>query len=326
MRRRVFLSVLGGSAAWAVTARAQEALPVVGYLGIDTPDRFASRLRSFHQGLGSLGFVEGQNFRVEYRWAEGKSDRLQALALELVRAQVSVIATPGSLSSALAAKAATSSVPIVFEMGADPIESGLVASLSRPSGNITGVTSLNAQVGSKRLELLHELLPSARAFALLLNPDNKRNAEATVRLLQAAADTRGLKLHILQATTEQEFDPAFRKARELGAGALVIANDIYYALRSETLGLLAQRHKLPAAHQSREFALAGGLIGYGGDVGESHRQAGIYTGRVLRGEKPVDLPVQQVTKVHMALNLKAANAMAITVPLSMTARADEVIE
>jgi len=309
-----------------VTARAQESMPVVGYLGTDTPDRFASRLHSFHQGLGSLGFFEGKNIKVEYRWAEGKSDRLPALALELARAQVSVITAPGSLSSALAAKAATSSIPIVFEMGADPVESGLVASLNRPGSNITGVTSLNAQVGSKRLELLHELLPSARAFALLVNPDNKRNAEATVHLLQAAADARNLKLHLLQATTEKEFDRAFGQVRELGAGALVIANDIYYALRSEMLGLLAQRHTVPAAHQSREFVLAGGLIGYGGDVGESHRLAGVYTGRVLRGEKPADLPVQQVTKVYMAINLKAAKAMAITVPLSMTARADEVIE
>jgi putative ABC transport system substrate-binding protein len=251
---------------------------------------------------------------------------LPALAAELVRAQVNVITAPGSLSSAVAAKSATSSIPVVFEMGADPIESGLVTSLNRPEGNVTGITSLNAQVGTKRLELLHELLPSAGTFGLLINPDNRRNAEATVNLLQNAARSRDLKLHLLRATSEQDFNRAFAEARDVRADALVIGNDIYYALRSELLGVLAQRHGVPAAHQSREFALAGGLIGYGGDVAESHRQAGVYTGRVLKGEHPRDLPVQQVTKVYMAINLKAATALGITVPLSMTARADEVIE
>jgi putative ABC transport system substrate-binding protein len=326
MRRRDFLCALGGAAAWPVASGAQQTNPVIGYLGIDTPDLFAGRVRSFREGLASLGYVEGRNVTIAYRWADGRSDRLPALASELVQAKVDVIATPGSVSSALAAKAATRSIPIVFEMGADPVGSGIVASLNRPGGNITGVTSLNAQVGPKRLELLHELLPSANAFALMVNPSNQRNAEATISLLQVAARTLQVKLHLLQAVTEQEFERAFAQVRELGAGALVIANDIYYALRSQRLGALAQQHAMPAAHQSREFAVAGGLIGYGGDTGESHRQAGAHVGRVLKGEKPGDLPVQQVTKVHMAINLKAAKALGITVPLSMTARADEVIE
>jgi putative ABC transport system substrate-binding protein len=326
MRRRDFLQGMGSAAAWPVAAGAQQTRPAVGYLGTETPALFASRLRSFHEGLASQGFVEGRNISIQYRWAEGRYDRLPALASELVRANVDVIATPGSLASALAAKAASSSIPIVFEMGADPIGSGLVTSLNKPAGNMTGVTSLNAQVGSKRLELLRELLPSVDTFALMVNPSARQNAEATIRLLQAAARTLDVKLHLLHAVTEQDFEPAFAQVRELRAGALVIANDIYYALRSERLGALAQQYAVPAAHQSREFAAAGGLMGYGGDTGESHRQAGVYVGRVLKGEKPGDLPVQQVTKVHMAINLKAAKALGISVPLSMTARADEVIE
>jgi putative tryptophan/tyrosine transport system substrate-binding protein len=326
MKRREFIAVAGGMATWPIVARAQQTTPVIGYLGIDSPDLFAARLRSFHEGLSSLGFVEGRNVSVEYRWAGGRYDRLPALALELVSANVDVIAAPGSLASALAAKAATSSIPIVFEMGADPIGSGLVASMNKPEGNITGITSLNAQVGSKRLELLRELLPSVDTFALMVNPGSQQNAEATIRLLQAAARTLQVQLHVLHALNEQDFERVFAQVGELRVGALVIANDIYYALRSDKLGSLAQRRAVPAAHQSREFASAGGLMGYGGDTAESHRLAGVYAGRVLKGEKPSDLPVQQVTKVHMALNLKAAKALGISVPLSMTARADEVIE
>lgn len=326
MRRRDFLRAFGSAAIWPAAAAAQTTVPVIGYLGIDTAELFTGRLRSFHEGLASLGYVEGRNVTIVYRWAEGQSSRLPALASELIQAKVDVIAAPGSLSSALAAKSATNSIPIVFEMGADPIGSGLVVSLNRPGGNITGVTSLNAQVGSKRLELLRELLPSVDTFALMVNPSSRQNAEATIRLLQAASQTLQVKLKLLHIGTEQEFERAFAQTRELGAGALVIANDIYFALRSERLGALAQQHAVPAAHQSREFAMAGGLIGYGGDVAESHRQAGVYTARVLKGEKPGNLPVQQVTKVHVTINLKAAKAMGITVPLSMTARADQVIE
>lgn len=326
MRRRDFLGVLAGAAVWPRRARAQAAMPVVGYLGTDTPELLATRLSSFRDGLASLGLIEGMNVRIEYRWAEGKYERIPGLVRELANARVDVIATPGSVTSALAAKAATSTIPIVFEIGADPIGAGLVSSISRPEGNITGVTSLNAQVGTKRLELLHELLPAARAFALLVNPANPQNAEATISLLQSVASVRDLKLHVVRASSEQEFEDAFLQVGSLRADALVLANDIYYALRSEALGRLAHRRLVPAAHQSREFATAGGLLGYGGDVAESHRQAGVYAARVLKGSKPADLPVQQVTKVHMAINLKAAATLGIKVPLSMSARADEVIE
>jgi ABC-type uncharacterized transport system substrate-binding protein len=307
-------------------AAQQLSMPVVGYLGSESPELFASRLNAFRQGLASTGFVEGKNVVIQYRWAQGRNDRLPELAAELVRANVNVLSTPGSLASAFAAKGATSTIPIVFETGAEPVAAGLVASLNKPGGNMTGVTSLNAQVGPKRLEALYELLPAASTFALLVNPTNPRNAEATVGSMQAAARALKLKLPLIQASSESEFDGAFAKVRELRAAGLVIANETYFAMRSDALGLLAQRHAVPAAHQSREFALAGGLMSYGGDTMESHRQAGVHTGRVLKGEKPADLPVQQVTKVHMVINLKAAKALGLTVPLAMSGRADEVIE
>ncbi len=328
MKRRDFLGLMGGAAAaWPLAASAQQsAMPAVGYLGSETPELFASRLNAFRQGLASTGFIEGQNVVIQYRWAQGRNDRLPELAAELVRANVNVLSTPGSLASVFAAKGATSTIPIVFETGAEPVAAGLVASLNKPGGNLTGVTSLNAQVGPKRLEALYELMPAASTFALLANPTNPRNAEATVGSMQTAARALKLKLELVHASNESEFDGVFAKVRELRAAGLVIANETYYAMRSDALGVLAQRHAVPAAHQSREFALAGGLMSYGGDVMESHRQAGVYTGRVLKGEKPADLPVQQVTKVHMVINLKAAKALGLNVPLAMTARADEVIE
>jgi putative tryptophan/tyrosine transport system substrate-binding protein len=329
MRRRDVIALLGGMAAGRAVshpAHAQAKLSTVGYLGSESPELFATRLSAFRQGLASAGYAEGKTVEIEYRWAHGNNSRLPALAMELVRAKVSVISTPGSLASALAAKAATADIPVVFETGAEPVAAGLVASLNRPGGNVTGVTSLNAQVGPKRLESLYELLPSATAFALLINPTNPANAEATTRSLQAAARALKLQLHVLNASKEEEFEGVFAKVRELGAAGLVIANETYYAMRSEPLGALAMRHRVPAAHQSPEFAQAGGLLSYGGDVMESHRQAGVYTGRVLKGERPADLPVQQVTKIHMVVNLKAAKALGLTVPLAMSGRADEIIE
>ena len=317
--------VAAGLLSWPSAAQ-QPSMPVIGYLGSETPELFASRLNAFRQGLASTGFVEGRNVVIQYRWAQGRNDRLPELAAELVRANVNVLSTPGSLASAFAAKGATSKIPIVFETGAEPVAAGLVASLNKPGGNMTGVTSLNAQVGPKRLESLYELLPAASTFALLANPTNPRNAEATVGSMQAAARALKLKLELVHASSESEFDGVFAKVRELRAAGLVIANETYYAMRSDALGVLAQRHAVPAAHQSREFALAGGLMSYGGDVIESHRQAGVYTGRVLKGEKPADLPVQQVTKVLMVINLKAAKALGLNVPLAMSGRADEVIE
>jgi putative ABC transport system substrate-binding protein len=251
---------------------------------------------------------------------------LLSLAVELVARKVDVIAAPGSIASALAAKAATSTIPVVFETGADPIATGLVASLNRPAGNVTGVTSLNAEIAPKRLELLHELVPAAKAFALMVNPTNPTNAEPTTRAVEAAARALALRLHVLPASIEADFDTVFATVVQLGAGGLAIANETYYALRSEQLAAVAVRHNVPAVHQSREFALAGGLMGYGGSTRESHRQAGVTTGRILKGEKPADLPIQQVTKVEFALNLKAARAFGLNPSASFIARADEVIE
>jgi putative ABC transport system substrate-binding protein len=328
MNRRAFITLFGSAAAtWPLAARAQQpAMPVIGYLGSESAELFASRLRAFRQGLSQTGYEEGRNVAIEYRWADSHIDRLPTLAAELVGVNVTMIATPGSLASALAAKAATSTIPIVFETGADPVEIGLVASLNRPGGNLTGVTSLNAQVGPKRLELLHELAPAATSFALLVNPTNPTNAERTSKSLQAAARERRVQLHIVNASTEGELDDAFATSAQLRTGGLVIANDTFYASRSELLATLALRHAVPAVHQSREFTVAGGLMGYGGSVTESHRQAGIYTGRILKGEKPADLPVQQVTKVELTINLKTAKSLGLTVPLPLLALADEVIE
>ena len=328
MKRREFIALLGGTAAWLpFPARGQQpAVPLVGYLGAESPLLFASRLQAFHAGLATAGFSEGRNVAITYRWAEGHNDRLPALAAELVRDQVSVIASPGSLAAALAAKTATAAIPIVFETGADPIGTGLVTSLRRPAGNVTGVTSLNAAVGAKRLELLRELAPSARAFALLVNPANPKNAEATTTDLKAAAGTLGCDLQVLHAATEGELDGAFAALAKSQTGGLVIANETFFANRSEQLAALARRHGVPAVHQSREFAAAGGLVSYGGSVTESHGQAGIYVGRILKGEQPGELPVVQVTKVEMVINMKTAKAFGITVPLSLLGRADQVIE
>jgi putative ABC transport system substrate-binding protein len=327
MRRRDFVALLGSVAIWPRTARAQQAkMPVIGYLGAESPDRFASRLRAFRDGLAAAGFTEGRNVAIEYRWADGNNERLPALAAELVRHRVSVLVAPGSVASALAAKAATQTIPIVFETGADPVVTGLVVSLRQPGGNITGVTSLNAAVGAKRLELLHELAPTVATFALLVNPSNPKNAEATTNDLQAAARTLGCNVHVLNASTEAEFDPAFAALAELKAGGLVIANETFFASRSEQLAALTLRHRVPAVHQSREFVSAGGLLSYGGSVRQSHGQAGAYVGRILKGEKPGELPVVQVTTVELTVNLKTAKALGVTVPLSLLGRADEVIE
>jgi putative ABC transport system substrate-binding protein len=328
MRRREFIAGVG--AAWAAgpgRVWAQQAQrPIIGYLGSESPDLFATRLGAFRQGLGSAGFVEGHNVAIEYRWAEGHNDRLPALAADLVRRNVDVIATPGSIASALAAKAATATIPIVFETGADPIVTGLVASLNRPSGNVTGVSSLNAEVGPKRLDLLHELLPAATDFALLVNPTNPKNAEAAITDLQVAAAALKLKLHVMNASKESDFETVFAALAKMRIRGLVIANETFFANRSEQLAALAVRDAVPAVHQSREFALAGGLMGYGGNIKESHGQAGVYVGRILKGEKPAELPIQQVTKVEFVLNLKTAKTLGLNPSLSFIARADEVIE
>ena len=323
MKRRGLLGLLAASTALPARLRAQGSLPTVGYLGSETPEVFASRLAAFREGLASQGFDEGRSVTIEYVWAHSRNERLPALAAELVARNVKVIVAPGSLAAALAAKAATTTVPVVFETGADPVAAGLVTNLHRPGGNITGVTSLNAEVGPKRLELLRELVPAAKIAAVLVNPTNPRNTEATVASMTAATRALGLELRILNASREEEFEPAFAAARR--ADMLTIANETFFN-RPLQLVALSVKHAVPTAHQSREFALAGGLMSYGGIVAQSHRQAGIYVGRVLKGERPADLPVQQATKVEFMINTRTAKVLGLTVPISLLSRADEVIE
>ena len=327
MRRREFIALLGGTAVWPLAARAQQpTLPVIGFLSSASPELWTDRLRGFRQGLSESGYVEGRNVTIEFRWAEGQNDRLPTLAAELVRGQVSVIAAIGSTPAALAAKTATSTIPIVFTTAADPAAVGLVASLNRPGGNVTGVTTLSAELASKRLELLHEVVPMATIVALLVNPTSTNLAESAVTELQAAARTLGLQLHVLHASTKRDFDMAFASLAQLRAGGLVITADAFFTSQMEQLAALAVRHAVPTIYQWRKFVTAGGLMSYGGDVTESDRLAGLYTGRILKGEKPADLPVQQASKVELIINLKTARALGIRFPLPLLARADEVIE
>ena len=300
-------------------------MPVIGYLGAESPAAFASRIRAFRQGLGETGYAEGRNVAIEFRWAEGQHDRLPALAADLVGRRVAVIVAPGGAPAALAAKSATTTIPIVFEMGADPIAIGLVGSLSRPGGNLTGVTSLSVEVTPKRLEFLHETIPAADVFAVLINPTSP-TANSQSRNLQTLARDRGLQLHILQASSERDFDTVFATLPQLRAAGLVFASDTLFGTHGEQLAALAVRHAVPAIHQSRDFTTAGGLMSYGGSFAESHRQAGVYTGRIIKGAKPADLPVQQVTKVELFINLKAAKTLGVTFPPSLLGRADDVIQ
>jgi len=327
MQRREFITLLGGAAVvWPLMARAQQpAMPIIGFLSSASPDLYVIRLRAFRQGLKEAGYVEGQNVAIEYRWAEGQNDRLPTLAAELVKRQIAVIVAGGGTPSAVAAKAATTTIPIVFGVAVDPVKIGLVASLNRPGGNLTGITNLNVEVGPKRLELLRELLPTTTSIAVLVNPTSPI-AEPFVRAMQAAAVTLGLQIHVLQASTEQEFDRVFADLAQLRAGALVISPDVFFNTRIEQLAALSLGHAVPAIYQYREFALAGGLISYGSDETEYYHLIGIYAGRILKGEKPADLPVVQSTKVEMILNLKTAKALGIIVPLPLIGRADEVIE
>src|SRR6516165_2836417 len=324
--RRKFLATLGGAAvAWPVAARAQQpAVPVIGLLGATTAQGYAVQLAAFRQGLSEAGFVEGRNVAIEYRWAEDQYDRLPALAADLVRRQVAVIATIGGSVASLAAKAATATIPVVFHGSVDPVEAGLVASLNRPGGNVTGAT-LNIDTGQKRLELLHELLPAATTIGLLLNPTNAV-AEVQSKDLQAAARTLGLQLRIVHASTEHDFGPAFATLSQAQAGGLVIGTDGFLVSQSAELAALAVRHALPAIFQYRAFVTAGGLMSYGGSVTDSYRLSGVYTGRILKGEKPADLPVQQATKVELIINLKTAMTLGLTLPITLLGRADEVIE
>jgi putative ABC transport system substrate-binding protein len=322
--RRQFISTLGGATvAWPLVAHAQQAaMPMIGFLNGGSPDGFATQVNAFHQGLKEAGYVEGQNVAIEYRWANDQYDRLSALADDLIRRRVSLIVA--NTPSNLVVKAATSTIPIVFTTGGDPVRLGLVTSLDRPGGNVTGVTQLSGETSPKRLELLHELVPAAKVAALLVNPTDAGFTET--KEMESAAGKLGLQLHILRASTERDFDGVFANLTQLRAGGLVISPGTFFINHSEQLAALALRHMVPTIYEYRRFAAAGGLASYGGDITESYRLAAIYTGRILKGEKPADLPVQQSTKIELIINMKTAKALGLIVPISLLGRADEVIE
>jgi putative tryptophan/tyrosine transport system substrate-binding protein len=330
MRRREVMALFGGAAVSTVlapcTVRAQQpALPVIGFLSSRAPDDAPELLAAFLQGLKDADFVEGQNVTIEYRFAGNHNERLPALAADLVHRQVNVIAAP-TTPAALAAKAATATIPIVVATAGDPVQLGLVASLNRPGGNLTGVTLLFVEVAAKRLELLHELIPTASVIGMLVNPANPPIAEANASAVLSAAHSLGLELHVLKASTDRDFDGVFANLIQLRAGGLVIGGDPFFTGRQEQLAALAARHAVPTVYENREFVAAGGLMSYGGNLPDAYRLAAVYATRILKGEKPADLPVQQSTKVELFLNLKTAKALGITAPLSLLGRADEVIE
>jgi putative ABC transport system substrate-binding protein len=325
VRRRQFITLLGGAAAtWPLAVGAQQpAMPVIGLLTSGSPNPTGDR--AFYQGLREAGYEEGRNVAIEVRWAHGQNDQLPALAADLARRSVTVITTFGT-TAALAAKATTGSIPIVFAMGGDPVKLGLVTSLHRPTGNLTGATNLHVELGPKRLEVLHEMVPREIVIAHLVNPTNQALAETLSRELEAAARTLGCQLAHVHATTERDFDRAFTSMAEMRAAGLVIGADNFFNSHGAQLGAMSVRHRIPAIYQYRDFTAGGGLMSYGGNVLEVYRQAGIYSGRVLKGEKPADLPVHQSTKVELFINLKTAKALGLTVPLPLVGRADEVIE
>ncbi len=326
MRRRELIMLLGSAVILPHAARAQErAMPVIGFLNTASPEPFANLVHAFREGLGETGYVEGENVAIEYRWADGRRDRLQEMAADLVHRQVNVIAATGGSPAALAVKAATTTIPIVFQIGVDPVEVGLVQSLNRPGGNITGATMMAVELGSKRLELLRELVPTATVVGALVNPTGP-GAKTQMHDLSAAAGKLGLRLHIVEARFERDFEPAFAELLRLRADALWIGADPLFNGQSEQLAALTVRHRIPAIYQFRQFAAAGGLMSYSGSITDAYRQAGVYTGRVLKGDKPADLPVQQSTKVELILNLKTAKTIGLTVPSTLLGRADEVID
>ncbi|MGB6805259.1 MAG: ABC transporter substrate-binding protein [Pseudolabrys sp.] len=327
MKRREFIGLISGVAAtWPLVVRAQQpAVPVIGYLSSASSQGHASYLAGFHEGLREGGFIEGQNVTIEYRWANGQYQRLPELAADLVRRHVALIAA-GSTPAALAAKAATTTIPIVFEMAGDPVRIGLVAGLDRPGGNVTGVANMNIQMTPKRLQLLHEAVPSAKVMALLVNPANSTVAETQSREAFSVAPTLGVDLHVLHASTERDLDAVFANLIQSRAGGLVIAAEPLFSSLNKQFAELTVRHAVPAITGGRDFAAAGGLLSYGADTRQAYRLAGIYTGQVLKGEKPANLPIQQSTKVELVINLKTAKVMGIDIPNTLIGRADEVIE
>ena len=327
MKRREVITLLGGAAAWPLAARAQQpVMPVVGFINSGHADASAPFVTAFRKGLNETGFVDGQNVRVEYHWLEGKYDQLPALMADLVRRGVSVIATPVATVASLAAKAATATIPIVFGVGGDPVQLGLVASLARPGGNATGINFFNLEVTAKRLRLLHELVPKAVRIAVLVNPANAPSTEFTLRAVQEAAPAVGLQTQVLNATTIAEIDAVFAGFAREHPDALFLAGDAFFLDRRVQFATLTARDRIPATGNESPFVKAGGLMSYGTDLAETFRQVGNYTGRVLKGEKPADLPVQQPTKFELAINLTTARAIGIIVPDQLLAIADEVIE
>jgi putative ABC transport system substrate-binding protein len=327
MKRREFISLLGGAAvAWPLAAQAQQpAMPVIGYLDPRSADAISERLRAFHQGLKETGYVVGENVALEYRWAENELDRLPMLAADLVRRRVAVI-TPAGTPSIFAAKAATSTIPIVFMTGDDPVGIGLVANLARPGGNLTGIGFLTTELAAKRLELLRELLPKAARVAILVNPANAAQTEATLREVEPAARTMGLQIQVFNANTSREIGAAFESMERERPDALFVAPNPFFAARRVQLAHLATRYAVPAIYVGREFAEAGGLMSYGANIADAWRQAGVYTGRILKGTKPADLPVVQASRFELVINAEAARILGLTVPPSLLATADEVIE
>ncbi|MGB8632606.1 MAG: ABC transporter substrate-binding protein [Xanthobacteraceae bacterium] len=308
-----------------VTSAQQLAMPVLGFLNVESARNYAGPLAAFLKGLAEAGFIDGRNVIIEYRWANGRSEQLPDLAVELVQRQVAVIAAT-STPAAIAAKAATSTIPVVFETASDPIQLALVPSLNRPGGNVTGVTQTNVEVAPKRLELLHEVLPSATVLGLLINPTDPALANAQLKDFLSAAHTLNVELHVLNSGTDSELDKAFADLKELQASGLVISTDPFFTSRPDKLAQLASRYAIPAVSKGREFAAAGGLLSYGSDAADSYRLAGAYAGRVLKGESPADLPVQQATKVELFINMRTAKSLGVTLPLSLLGRADEVFE
>ncbi|MGC2454818.1 MAG: ABC transporter substrate-binding protein [Pseudolabrys sp.] len=326
MKRRDFIKVVGSGAAWPFVARAQQStMPVVGFVNAASAKNYTRQLAAFLKGLSETGYVAGQNVEIEYRWAEGRNDQLPAMVADLVHRQVAVIAAT-STPAALAAKAANTTIPIVFETGADPIKIGLVGDLSRPGGQVTGVSQTNVEMAPKRMQLLHELIPTASVMALFVNPADGTLAEAYSREVQAAARTLGVELHILNVSTDRDLDGAFAKLIESRAGGLVISGGAFLTSRNEQLAALALHHAVPTIFADREFAAAGGLLSYGAAIADAYRLAGHYTGRILKGDKPADLPVQLATKVELYINLKTAKTLGVNIPNTLIGRADEVIE